>query len=102
MAEEYRQLFKVIDETSISDWDKLNSKMKIFELAEKSKNRSETRNVIGKTIVATTVIVGSTIVVSKALKTYEKVTKAAATVTIVKNVCYVIINVVTLPFRFLR
>lgn len=102
LSEEYRQLFKTIDETNISDLDKLISKIGILEQAEKSKDKSETKNMIGKTIVYTTAIIGGTIVACKALETHEKVTKAAATASNVKNICDVVTNVVTAPFKLLK
>lgn len=102
LSERYTELFKQIDETSISDLDKLNSKIKLLEQSEKSIGINETKRAIVKTAVTVTAVIGGTAIALKSLETSKQIAVAAASASKVKNVCNTIITVVTLPLKIFK
>lgn len=53
LTDEYKNLFREIDNSNIDDLDKLIYKMQMLELAEKSREISEKNNMKGKVILCT-------------------------------------------------
>ena len=97
LTDGYINLFKEIDSSSIADLDKLKLKIKALELAEKSREKSEKNNMIGKVFIAatgaaafTTTIVTVGVVAVKYMEYKEELEAIAANKSNVKEICSVI------------
>ncbi|MGM8286722.1 hypothetical protein [Clostridium perfringens] len=94
LTDEYKSLFKEIDDCRIDDLDKLTSKMKLLELAEKSRETSEKNNMKGKVILSaagTILGMGAMSTGASVTKRYidylEKVTVLESKESTIKKVC---------------
>ena len=94
LTNEYKNLFREIDNSNIDDLDKLIYKMQMLELAEKSRIISEKNNMKGKVILYTagTVLgvgVGATAsyVGVKYMNHVENMAKIASKTSTIKTVC---------------
>lgn len=100
LTDEYNNLFKEIDSSSIDDLDKLALKIEALELAEKSREKSEKNNMKGKVIIgvssaATVIAVTATVgkVGIKYMEHAEEMARIAASASKVSSVCGVIKDV---------
>ena len=96
LTDEYSNLFKEIDSSSIADLDKLKLKIEALELAEKSREKNEKNNMIGKVLIAatgaaaTTTVIAGGVVAVKYMEHKEELEAIAANKSKVNEICSVI------------